>query len=158
MNRIPMTPEGFNKIKEELRQLKTIERAKNIQDIEEARAHGDLSENAEYSAAKEKQAIIAAQIVDLEDKIGRAEIIDPKTVKIAEKVVFGATVTLYDLDAEAELVYQIVGDVETSIKDNKIGISSPLAKGLLGRRIGDEFKINTPKGAREFEVVKVEYI
>jgi transcription elongation factor GreA len=158
MNRIPMTPEGFSKLKEELRQLKTVERAKNIHDIEEARAHGDLSENAEYHAAKEKQGIIAAQIIDLEDKVSRAEVIDPKTVQVNDKVVFGATVKLYDLSTEEEMTYKIVGDSESDIKQAKIGISSPLARGLLGRRSGDEVKINTPKGVREFEVVSINYV
>ena len=158
MNRIPMTPEGFSKLKEELRQLKTVERAKNIHDIEEARAHGDLSENAEYHAAKEKQGIIAAQIIDLEDKVSRAEVIDPKTVQANDKVVFGATVKLYDLSTEEEMTYKIVGDSESDIKQAKIGISSPLARGLLGRRSGDEVKINTPKGVREFEVVSINYV
>lgn len=158
MNRIPVTPEGFTKLKEELRQLKTVERAKNIHDIEEARAHGDLSENAEYHAAKEKQAIIAAQIIDLEDKVSRAEVIDPKSVQVNDKVVFGATVKLYDLATEEEMTYQIVGDNESDIKQAKIGISSPLARGLLGRRSGDEVKINTPKGVREFEVVSIDYV
>lgn len=158
MNRIPMTPDGFLKLKEELRQLKTVERAKNIHDIEEARAHGDLSENAEYHAAKEKQGIIAAQIIDLEDKVSRAEVIDPKTVQVNDKVVFGATVRLYDLATEEEMTYQIVGDNESDIKQAKIGISSPIARGLLGRRSGDEVKINTPKGVREFEVVSIDYI
>lgn len=153
-----MTPEGFSKLKEELRQLKTVERAKNIHDIEEARAHGDLSENAEYHAAKEKQGIIAAQIIDLEDKVSRAEVIDPKTVQANDKVVFGATVKLYDLSTEEEMTYKIVGDSESDIKQAKIGISSPLARGLLGRRSGDEVKINTPKGVREFEVVSINYV
>jgi transcription elongation factor GreA len=158
MIRIPMTPDGFAKMKEELRQLKTVERGKNIQDIEEARAHGDLSENAEFSAAKEKQALIAVQLIELEDKISRAEVIDPKTVRVNDRVVFGATVKLYDLSTEEEMTYQIVGDSESDIKQCKIGISSPIARGLLGRRSGDEVKIKTPKGVREFEVVSINYI
>lgn len=158
MVRIPMTPEGLSKLKELLSNLKSVERAKNIHDIEEARAHGDLSENAEFAAAKEKQALIAAQMTDLEDKISRAEVIDPKTVKIVDKVVFGATVRLYDLITQEEMSYQIVGDVESDIKLCKIGISSPIARGLLGRRAGDEVKISTPKGIREFEIVTIDYI
>lgn len=153
-----MTPDGFTRLREELQNLKTVERAKNIHDIEEARSHGDLSENAEYHAAKEKQGLIAAQIVDLEDKVGRVEVIDPKNVKVGDKVVFGATVTLYDLATEETLKYQIVGDFESDIKQNKLGISSPIARGILGRRSGDEIKVNTPKGVREFEVVTIEYI
>ena len=157
MVRMPMTPNGYQKLKDELRQLKTIERAKNIADIEEARSHGDLSENAEYSAAKERQGLIAAQIVDLEDKISRAEVIDPAEVQVGDRVVFGATVKLYDLDTEEELAYQIVGDVETDIKQNRIGISSPIARGLLGRRSGDQVKIAAPKGQRELEIISIEY-
>lgn len=152
-----MTPEGFEKIKKEYNHIKTVERAQNIKDIEEAIAHGDLSENAEYHAAKEKQSIIAAQMADLENKIALAEVIDPQTIK-SDKVVFGATVTLYDLETEEELKYQIVGDVETNIKENKIGISSPIARGLIGKSEGDEAKVKTPKGLREFEVVAVEYL
>lgn len=158
MERIPITPNGYQKMREELQHLKSVERAKNIQDIEEARAHGDLSENAEYSAAKEKQAVIAAQITDLEDKVSRAEVIDPQSVKIDDKVVFGATVTLFDLDTEEELTYQIVGDYEADLKRRQIALSSPIARGLLGKSAGDEVKINTPKGIRELEIVKIEYV
>ena len=156
-DRILMTPQGFDKIKEELKNILTAVRPQNIRDIEEARSHGDLSENAEYHAAKEKQSFIAFQISDLEDKIGRAEVIDPCSVTINGKIVFGATVTLYDLGMEEELTYQIVGDVETNIKDNKIGVSSPIARGLLGKSQGDEVRIQTPKGMREFEIVGVVY-
>lgn len=156
--RVLMTPQGFEKLKAELKNLVTVVRGQNIRDIEEARSHGDLSENAEYHAAKDKQGIIAAQIADLEDKVSRADVIEPASVKVVDKVVFGATVTLYDLDSEDERVYQIVGDVETNVKENKIGISSPIARGLLGKSKGDEVKIQTPKGVRELEIVAVEYV
>lgn len=132
-------------------------RPQNIRDIENARAHGDISENAEYHAAKEKQAILTAQIADLEDKIGRAEVVDPCKITSNGKIVFGATVTLYDLGTEDELTYQIVGDVETNVKENKIGISSPIARGLIGKTKGDEVRVQTPKGVREFEIVEIGY-
>ena len=157
MERVPMTPEGYQKIKNEYERIKTVERGQNIRDIEEALSHGDLSENAEYSAAKEKQSMIAAQMMDLEDKIGRAEVIDPKSIE-SDHIVFGATVKIVDLSTDEELKYKIVGDVESDIKEGKIGISSPIARGLLGKSEGDEVKINAPKGIREFEVIAIEYI
>lgn len=157
MTRIPMTPEGFEKLKAELTHLKSVVRPQNIRDIEEARSHGDLSENAEYSAAKEKQGIIAAQLISIEDKISRAEIIDPKQITTKDKVVFGATVKLYDIDTEEELAYKIVGDDETDIKKGKIGISSPIAKGLIGKRCADEVAIVTPKGKRTLEITAIGY-
>lgn len=158
MERVPMTKEGYDQLREELNHLKSVVRPQNIKDIEEARAHGDLSENAEYAAAKEKQSIIAGRIALLEDKIGRAEVIDPKQSVGLKKIIFGATVTLYDLETEEELSYKIVGDEESDIKASKIGISSPIARGLISRNEGDEVKIKTPKGPREFEIVSVEYI
>lgn len=155
--RILMTPQGLEKLKFELKQILTVTRPQNIKDIENARAHGDLSENAEYHAAKEKQSMLAAQIADLEDKIGRAEVVDPSQITANGKIVFGATVTLYDLGTEDELTYQIVGDVETNVKENKIGISSPIARGLIGKSKGDEVRVQTPKGLREFEVIEICY-
>lgn len=158
MERIPMTPPGFEKLRVELRQLKTVDRAQNIKDIEEARAHGDLSENAEYAAAKEKQSHIAARITELENKIGKAEVIDPKTTMAREKIVFGATVALIDLETEEKVSYQIVGDEESEVKSRKIGISSPLARGLIGKFVDEEIKIHTPKGEKEFQILKIEYV
>ncbi len=157
MERIPMTKAGFEKIRADLQNLKSVVRPQNIHDLEVARAHGDLSENAEYHAAKEKQAIIAAQMMDLEDKVSRAEIIDPKAVT-THKIVFGATVKLFDLETQENLCYQIVGDIETDVKNQKVGISSPIAKALLGKTQGDEVRFQTPKGVRELEVVAVEYV
>lgn len=156
-DRILMTPAGLKKLKDELKNLLTVVRPQNIRDIEEARSHGDLSENAEYHAAKEKQSLIAVQLAALEDKIGRAEVVDPSTVRINGKIVFGATVRLLDFETEEELTYQIVGDVETNVKECKIGISSPIARGLLGKAKGDEVKVQTPKGLREFEVIEIDY-
>lgn len=157
MERMPMTPEGYEKLRKELQHLKSVVRPQNIKDIEEARSHGDLSENAEYSAAKEKQSIIAGQISSIEDKLGRAEVIDPKKIAATDKIVFGATVKLFDLDSDEEMIYKIVGDDETDIKLGKIGISSPIARGLIGKKEGDEATVKTPKGQRQFEIVKVEY-
>lgn len=158
MTRIPMTPQGYERLRTELIHIKSVVRPQNIKDIEEARAHGDLSENAEYAAAKEKQSIIAGQISSMEDKIGRAEIIDPKSIKTLDKIVFGATVKMYDVDSAEEMVYKIVGDDETEIKSGKIGISSPIARGLIGKRSGDEVSIQTPKGKRVLEVMAIQYI
>lgn len=157
VERIPITPSGYEKLKEEYQHLKSVVRPQNIKDIEEAIAHGDLSENAEYHAAKEKQSLIAGQMTDLEDKIGRAEVIDPKSIQ-TDAVVFGATVTLFDIETEKELKYQIVGDTESDLSKNQIGISSPIARGLLGKKEDEEVQIKTPKGVREFEVVSIEYL
>lgn len=157
MERIPMTPEGFARLKDELKNLKSNVRSQNMKDLEEARSHGDLSENAEYHAAKEKQGIISAQIIDLEDKVSRVEVIDPVSIKAGDKIVFGAKVRLYDINTKEETEYQIVGDFETDVKLNRIGISSPIARGMLGRIAGDEIFVNTPKGRREFEIVSVTY-
>jgi transcription elongation factor GreA len=158
MQRIPMTPEGHEKLRSELSQLKTVERAKNIKDIEEARAHGDLSENAEYHAAKEKQGLIGSRILYLENIVGLAEVIDPKKIKVKDKIVFGASVKLYDIDGEEEVTYKIVGDDESDAKQKRVGISSPIARAMIGRAIGDEVTVKTPKGNKEFEVLSVEYI
>lgn len=158
MERIPMTPEGYEKLKKELKHIKSVVRPQNIKDIEEALSHGDLSENAEYHAAKEKQSHIAGQLRSLEHNIGLAEVIDPKKIDTKDKIVFGATVTLYDLSSEEELTYMIVGDAESDIQQKKISISSPIARGLIGKIEGDEVKIRTPKGLRELEIVKIEYI
>lgn len=157
MKRIPMTPEGYQKLKNELDHLKRVVRPQNIKDIEEARSHGDLSENAEYHAAKEKQSYIAARIAALQAKIAQAEVIDPKTTTTNNKVVFGATVTVVDLETEAELVYKIVGDDESDIQHRKIAISSPIARSLIGKSVGDEVAVQTPRGKRELEIVKIEY-
>jgi transcription elongation factor GreA len=158
MDRVPLTRAGYEKLRAEINQLKMVERAKNIKDIEEARAHGDLSENAEYSAAKEKQGLINGRIVDLDNILSLAEVIEPSSVQNKDRVVFGATVTLYDNDASQEVTYQIVGDYESDIKENRLAISSPIARGIIGRREGDEVRITTPKGVRILEVMKIEYL
>lgn len=157
MERVPMTPSGYEKIQKELSHLKSVVRPQNIRDIEEARAHGDLSENAEYSAAKEKQSLIAGQIAQLEDRLSRSEVIDPAKCTISDKIVFGASVKLYDNNMEEEVFFQIVGDDEADIKEKRIGISAPMARSLIGKKVGDEVRVPTPKGVREFEVLNIEY-
>lgn len=156
--RIPMTPQGYERLRAELKHLKTVERAKNIKDIEEARAHGDLSENAEYHAAKEKQGILNGRILDLEHKVSHAEVIDPQKINDKNKIVFSATITVLDLQSEEEITYQIVGDEESDIKQNRIAISSPIARGFIGKSVGDEVRVQTPKGTREFEVILINYL
>ncbi|MBF0104073.1 MAG: transcription elongation factor GreA [Deltaproteobacteria bacterium] len=158
MNRVPMTPEGHEKLQKELSHLKSVVRPKNIQDIETARSYGDLSENAEYHAAKEKQGHIAAQIARLETMLSQSEVIDSKHIKPTDKIIFSATVTLYDVDSAEEVTYKIVGDDEGNVKEGKIGISSPLARGLIGKSAGDEVAVKTPKGLRQFEIIKVAYV
>ncbi|NUN15895.1 MAG: transcription elongation factor GreA [Myxococcales bacterium] len=154
--RLPMTEEGYRALKERLRVLKEIERPKNVRDIETAREHGDLSENAEYHAAKEKQGIIAAQLRDVEDKIARAQVINPASLQ-GDKIVFGATVHLLDLNKDETVIYQIVGQDEADLKANKISYSAPLGRALIGRRVGDEVNFRSPGGLREYEVVAIEF-
>ena len=153
---VPMTPDGFRRLQEELKHLKSVERPKNILDIETARAHGDLSENAEYSAAKERQAFISQRIGEVEDKIARAQVIDPATIT-HEKVVFGATIRLADVDSGDELEYQIVGAMESDVKKGRLSIDSPIAKSLIGKEKDDVVKVVTPRGAREFQILTVAY-
>ncbi len=155
--RIPLTREGFDKLKKELDHLKSVERPRIVREIEEARAHGDLSENAEYHAAKEKQSHIAGRINELDDKLGKAEIIDPTQVKDKDRVSFGAHVTLLEVDTETKVTYQVVGEYESDITVGKISMSSPIGKALIGKFYQDEVKVTTPKGIKEFEIVKVQY-
>lgn len=156
MQRIPMTPDGQKKLQDELKHLKSVERPKNVADIERARDHGDLSENAEYDAAKERQQQISRRIQELEHKLSLAQVIDPSTLD-HEKVVFGATVRLHDVDNGEELSYTIVGAHESDISKRKISIESPIARALIGKEEGDEVKVRTPKGVREFEVIGIRY-
>ncbi len=156
MERVPMTLEGFTKLEAELYRLKSQERPRIIQAISEARAHGDLSENAEYHAAKEAQGMNEARVAELEDKIGRAEVVE--TSKLSGTTVkFGATVTLVDEDTEEKVKYKIVGDLEASVRDGKISISSPIARALIGKSKGEKAEVTTPKGSRSYEVLKVEW-
>lgn len=153
----PMTPLGYQQLKERLYQLKEEEMPKISREIGRARELGDLSENAEYHAAKEKQGLLAAQIRDLEDKLSRAEIIDPAKLS-GTRVIFGATVTIMDPDTEEEQTLQIVGQDEADTKVNKISYSSPLAKALIGRELDDDVIVNTPRGKREYLLMKVQYL
>lgn len=156
MERVPMTVEGFKTLESELQRLKSEERPRIIQAISEARAHGDLSENAEYHAAKEAQGFNEARVAELEDSLGRADVID--TSKLSGKTIkFGATVTLVDEDTDEKSKYKIVGDFEASVRDGKISISSPIARALIGKAKGDTAEVTTPKGARSYEILKIEW-
>ena len=157
MERIPMTFAGFKALEDEINQLKTVERPATIKLIEEARAHGDLSENAEYHAAKERQAFIEGRVLELEDKIGRADVIYISKFS-GQSVTFGATVTLEDEDTGAKKKYQIVGDFEASAQNGRISISSPIARALIGKSKGDTVEVTAPGGARSYEILKVEFV
>lgn len=156
MDRVPMTPEGAAKLRDELKQLKEVERPKVSKDIGVAREHGDLSENAEYHAAKERQGWIEARIKDLEDKLARAEVIDPSKLS-GSRVAFGATVTVTNLDTEEEAVYRIVGPDEADLNQGSISVTSPLARALIGKEVGDEVKVRMPAGERVYEILEVEF-
>ena len=149
-----MTPSGLRRLKEELKQLQTVERMKISREIEVARGHGDLRENAEYHAAKEKQSHIEGRILDLNDWIARAEVIDVSKLK-GDQVVFGATVTLLDQETEKEVTYTLVGELEADIKRRMISVTSPLARGLIGKAVGDLAVVPSPGGPREDEVVGI---
>ena len=154
-NRIPMTPRGKRLLQQELTRLKAVERPANVKAIEEARGHGDLSENAEYHAAKELQGQLEAKINELEDRLGRAEVIDPSTVS-TDRVVFGCKVTLHDQETDRQTSYSIVGEMEAEPAKGLISVTSPIARGLIGKEEGDEVTIQTPGGRRSFEVVAIE--
>lgn len=156
MEKFPITPEGFLRMEAELKNLKSVERPAVIAAISEARAHGDLSENAEYSAAKEKQSFIEGRIAELETRISRADVIDVKSLK-NDTVKFGATVRLADEDTGEESAYQIVGEYEADIKANQISITAPLARALIGKKMGDSVEVRTPKGTKSYEVLKIEH-
>lgn len=158
MNKIPLTVKGAEMLRQELYRLKTIERPSVITAIAEARAQGDLSENAEYDAAKEKQSFIEGRIADLEGKLSSAQIINPAEVDADGRVVFGATVALEDLETGASVTYQIVGDDEADIKQSKISISSPIARALIGKSAGDTADVQAPGGVRQYEVLDVNYL
>lgn len=158
MSKVPLTVLGAEKLRAELHNLKTVERPKVISAISEARAHGDLSENAEYEAAKEKQSFVEGRIVELEFKLGSAQIIDPKTLNADGRCVFGSTVILEDVNNGDVVTYQIVGDDEADIRHRKVSISSPIARALIGKYSGDIAEVQAPGGVREYEVVEVQYI
>lgn len=152
--KVPMTPRGYAALKKELQRLKTVERPANVKDIEEAIAHGDLSENAEYHAAKEKQAHIAGQIAMLDDKLARAQVIDPAEQE-PDKVRFGMTVVLQDVETDDEVTYTIVGEDEADAKIGMLSVTSPVARALMGKEVGDDVQVKVPKGTREFEVLEI---
>lgn len=158
MNKVPLTVIGAEKMKEELHRLKTTERPRVIAAIAEARAHGDLSENAEYHAAKEQQSFIEGRIADLEGKLSNAQIIDPLKVNAQGRVVFGATVELMEEASGKEVTYQIVGDDEADIAQGKISISSPIARALIGKEAGDVVDVQVPDGTRQYEILDVRYV
>ena len=158
MNKTPMTVQGAEALRQELVELKTVARPKVIAAIAEARAHGDLKENAEYHAAREQQSFIEGRIKDIEAKLSNAQVIDVTTLNAGGKVVFGATVEVYDLETEEEHTYQIVGEDEADLRHGKISITSPIARALIGKEEGDEVQINVPGGMREFEILEVRYI
>ena len=154
--KFPMTPRCYDHLKAELKRLKDVARPANSKAIEIARAHGDLSENADYSAAKEEQGMIEARIRELEAKTALAEVIDPASLS-GDKVVFGATVTIEDTETEEQKTYMIVGEDESDVKAGLISIAAPVARALIGREVGDTTQVKTPKGIREFEIVDVQF-
>ena len=158
MSKVPLTVKGAEKLKTELQRLKTVERPRVIQAIAEARAHGDLSENAEYHAAKEQQSFIEGRIVDIEQKLGNAQVIDPLKVNANGRVVFGATLDLMDEDTQKEVTYQIVGDDEADIASGMISISSPIARALIGKEPGEVVEVRVPDGVRHYEILDVRYV
>jgi transcription elongation factor GreA len=158
MATIPLTRRGAEKLKEELHRLKTVERHAVIQAIAEARAQGDLSENAEYEAAKDKQAFIEGRILHIDGQLAAAQIIDPAGVDAGGRIVFGSTVVLEEEESGHEVTYQIVGDDEADIKQNLVSISSPIARALIGKEAGDTADVHAPGGAKRYEIVEVKYI
>lgn len=156
MTRLPITPEGFHKLSKELENLTSVVRPQVIQDIAEARSHGDISENAEYDAAKERQGMVEARIRFLKSRIQQYQVIDPKTLE-GDKVTFGATVSLIDSETGKTETWQIVGEDEADLKESRINISSPLGRALIGKKVGDVVEIRTPKGVRECEVTALRF-
>ena len=158
MDRIPITAAGAEKLRAELEHLRKVVRPEVVAAIEEARSKGDLSENAEYDAAREKQAFVEGRIAELESRIPALQVIDPRTLGAGTRVVFGATVTLADVETDEEVRYQIVGVDEADIEHNKVSVSSPIARAMIGRNEGDEVVVHAPKGDLGYEIVAVEYV
>ena len=156
MQKVPMTADGYARLEAELKHLKHVARPEVINAIAEAREHGDLSENAEYHAARERQSFIEGRVAELEDKVARAQVIDVS--KLSGKVVkFGATVTIVDEDTDEKMTYQLVGEDEADVKQGRIAITSPIARAIIGKTVGDSVEVTTPKGTRGYEVLKVKY-
>jgi transcription elongation factor GreA len=156
MERVPMTKQGAETLRKDLAYMKGEKRHKIIANIEEARAHGDLSENAEYHAAKEDQGMNESRVTNLEDRLARAQVIDPATIN-SERIVFGATVTMIDCESEKEVIYQIVGEDEADIESGKISVTSPIARALIGKEEGDDAVVHAPGGEREYEIQGIIY-
>jgi transcription elongation factor GreA len=156
MEKVPMTAEGYRALDDELKRLKSVERPNVIAAISEARSHGDLSENAEYHAAKERQGWIEGRIAEIEDKLSRAQVIDVSKLS-GSQVKFGATVSVVDEDTEEEARYQIVGEHEADVKQGKISVSSPLSRAMIGKEVGDVVEVNTPGGVKAYEILKLEW-
>ena len=156
MEKFPMTAAGHIALQDEIKRLKSVERPRIIKAIAEARAHGDLSENAEYHAAKEQQGLTEARVAELEDKLSRAEVIDVSKLS-GDRVVFGAMVTIVDEDTETESVYQIVGELEANVKDGRLSVSSPIARALIGKSVGDSVEVATPGGGKSYEILNVSF-
>ena len=157
MNQYPMTVQGADALRDELNHLKSVRRPEIIEAIAEAREHGDLKENAEYHAAREQQGFCEGRIQDIEGKLGNAQIIDISKIPNTGKVIFGVTVTLLNIDTDEEVTYQIVGDDEADIKNNRISVSSPIARGLIGKTVDSEVEIKTPAGLVEYEIIAVDH-
>jgi transcription elongation factor GreA len=157
MSKVPLTARGAELLREELKRLKSVDRPRVVRAIAEARAHGDLRENAEYHAAKEQQGFIEGRIREIEGKLSHAQVIDLSKIDARGRVVFGATVLLFDSGSEAEITYQIVGDDEADIRDGRISYTSPIARALIGKQEGDEVTVNTPTGERYYEILEVRY-
>ena len=155
-SRVPMTQQGYEALKEALQRLKTVDRPQNVKDIEEARAHGDISENAEFHAAKERQAMIEGQIAATEDKLARAQVIDPSGQN-PDKVRFGATLELEDIQTGEKVRYRIVGEDEADVREGLISVTSPVAQALMNREVNDEVTVRVPKGTREFEILEIRF-
>ena len=158
MKKVPITAHGEKQLREELNHLKTVARPNVVKAIAEARAHGDLKENAEYHAAREQQGFIEGRIADIEAKLAAAQVIDVTKLDVQGKVVFGATVDLLDLETDKEVSYQIVGDDEADLKLNKISVSSPIARALIGKEEGEEVEVQAPGGVKEYEILAVRYV
>jgi len=158
MSKVPLTVVGAERLRQELQRLKTVDRPRVIQAIAEARSHGDLSENAEYHAAKEQQGFIEGRINELENKLSSAQVIDPSTLNAGGRVVFGATLDLLDIDSGKEATYQIVGEEEADISHGRLSVTSPIARALIGKEAGDAVEVQVPDGVRNYEVLDVRYV
>ena len=156
MDKVPMTNNSYNLLEKELKTLKSEDRPNVIKAIAEAREHGDLSENAEYHAAKEQQSFIEGRILEIEDKLRRAEVINPSLIK-SDKIIFGATIDLFDENSNSEITFKIVGVDETNVEKGLISVSSPVARSLMGKSVGDIAEVNTPGGKTVYEILKIEY-